>query len=170
MLGNEEDFTACLGLEVKGLDEHILNLEVSAFKTMIQEAVAEFPNLKVIATTLRVARSATRNDWGAICWAGGKFYQAPNRADMEILDRVGGGDSFASGLIYGLMQFNDPQRKTEAQIEIQAIADYLASAVGLGGRDRRISSDTERARSAVTNVLGKPSKKLATQSHPSVTT
>lgn len=113
MLGNEEDFTACLGLEVEGVDENLLNLEVTAFKKMIERAVEAFPNLKVIATTLRVAHSATRNDWGAICWTSGQFYSAPLRKDLEILDRVGGGDSFASGLIYGLMQVGDPQQAVD---------------------------------------------------------
>jgi 2-dehydro-3-deoxygluconokinase len=113
MIGNEEDFTACLGFDVDGVDEHISKIEVTAFKKMINEAVKAFPNFKVTATTLRAVRSATRNDWGAICWAGGKFYEAKNREDMEILDRVGGGDSFASGLIYGFMQFNDPQKAVE---------------------------------------------------------
>jgi 2-dehydro-3-deoxygluconokinase len=113
MLGNEEDFTACLGFEVEGADENLSRIEVSAFKKMIERAVLEFPNFKVAATTLRAVRSATRNDWGAICWAGGKFYEAPHRQDLEILDRVGGGDSFASGLIYGFMTSNDPQQAVE---------------------------------------------------------
>ena len=109
MIGNEEDFTVCLGFEVAGVDENISHIDVTAFKAMIEKAVAAFPNFKVTATTLRAVHSASRNDWGAICWAGGKFYEAPNRENLEILDRVGGGDSFASGLIYGLMKFNDPQ-------------------------------------------------------------
>ena len=109
MIGNEEDFTACLGFEVAGVDENISHIDVTAFKAMIEKAVAAFPNFKVTATTLRAVHSASRNDWGAICWAGGKFYEAPNRENLEILDRVGGGDSFASGLIYGFMKFNDPQ-------------------------------------------------------------
>ncbi len=113
MIGNEEDFTACLGFEVEGVDEHLSRIDVSAFRTMIAKAVKEYPNFKLTATTLRAVTSATRNDWGAISWADGKFYQAPNRADLEILDRVGGGDSFASGLIYGLLQFNDPQKAVE---------------------------------------------------------
>ena len=113
MLGNEEDFTACLGLEVKGVDEHISKIDVTAFRKMIERAVGEYPNFRVTATTLRAVKSATRNDWGAICWAGGKFYEAPNREDLEILDRVGGGDSFASGLIYGLLEFNDAQKAVE---------------------------------------------------------
>src|SRR6266480_645723 len=113
MIGNEEDFTACLGFEVEGVDENISTIDVGSFKKMIEKAVKTFPNFKVTATTLRAVRSATRNDWGAICWAGGKFHEAPNREDLEILDRVGGGDSFASGLIYGFMQFNDPQKAVE---------------------------------------------------------
>jgi len=113
MIGNEEDFTACLGFEVEGVDENISHIDVTAFKQMIEKAVKEYPNFKVTATTLRAVRTATRNDWGAICWAGGKFYEAPNRDDLEILDRVGGGDSFASGLIYGFIAFNDPQKAVE---------------------------------------------------------
>jgi 2-dehydro-3-deoxygluconokinase len=113
MIGNEEDFTASLGFNVDGVDEHISTIDVTAFMNMIQQAVKAFPNFKVTATTLRAVKSATRNDWSAICWAGGKFYEAVNRRDLEILDRVGGGDSFASGLIYGFMQFNDPQKAVE---------------------------------------------------------
>ncbi len=113
MIGNEEDFTACLGLQVEGLDEHISKIDVTAFKRMIETAVQQFPNFKVTATTLRAVKTATRNDWSAVCWAGGKFYEAAARPDVEILDRVGGGDSFASGLIYGFMTFNDPQKAVE---------------------------------------------------------
>jgi len=113
MIGNEEDFTACLGLEVEGMDESISKIDVSAFKKMIEKAIKAYPNLKVVATTLRSVKSATRNDWGAICWAEGNFYEAVNRPDLEILDRVGGGDSFASGLIYGLVQLNDAQKAVD---------------------------------------------------------
>ena len=113
MIGNEEDFTAALAFAVPGVDEQLANLEVRAFKQMIGQAIKVFPNFKVVATTLRSVRSATRNDWGAICWAGGKFYEAAHRKDLEVLDRVGGGDSFASGLIYGLLQLGDPQQAVE---------------------------------------------------------
>ena len=109
MLGNEEDFTACLGFEVEGLDENLSSLDVTNFKKMIEVAVEEFPNFAVTGTTLRTVKSAGINDWGAICWAGGRFYEAPLRENLEILDRVGGGDSFASGLIYGLLTSGDPQ-------------------------------------------------------------
>ena len=113
MIGNEEDFTACLGLEVKGVDHNLANLETEAFKQMITQAVAAFPNFKVVATTLRTVKSASVNDWGAICWADGRFFEAEMRKDLWILDRVGGGDSFASGLIYGFLQFNDPQKAVD---------------------------------------------------------
>jgi 2-dehydro-3-deoxygluconokinase len=107
MIGNEEDFTACLGLEVEGLDEHITNIQTESFKQMIARAVEEFPNFTVVATTLRTVRSATLNDWGAICYYDGQTHEAIHRHNLEIFDRVGGGDSFASGLIYGLLTTGD---------------------------------------------------------------
>ncbi|MGB8353809.1 MAG: sugar kinase [Chthoniobacteraceae bacterium] len=110
MIGNEEDFTASLGFEVEGADENLSVIETDNFKKMISTAVAEFPNFKVAATTLRTVKTATINDWGAICWAEGSFYEAIHRPNLEILDRVGGGDSFASGLIYGLMTSGDPAK------------------------------------------------------------
>jgi len=107
ILGNEEDFTACLGLEVEGVDENLLDLEVSGFQRMIATAVATYPSLKAVAATLRGVKSASVNDWGAICWCDGELHTATRRPDLEILDRVGGGDSFASGFIYGLMVLED---------------------------------------------------------------
>ena len=109
MIGNEEDFTACLGFEVEGVDETLSDLQVEGFKKMITLAVGEFSNLKVIGTPLRTVKSASINDWGAVCWAGGTFYEAPMRKNLEIFDRIGGGDSFASGLIYGFLTSSDPQ-------------------------------------------------------------
>jgi 2-dehydro-3-deoxygluconokinase len=109
MIGNEEDFTACLGFEVDGVDDNLTNLQVESFKKMINIAVGQFPNFKVTGTTLRTVKTAGINDWGAISWADGKIYEAPMRENLEIFDRVGGGDSFASGLIYGFMTFGDPQ-------------------------------------------------------------
>src|SRR2546430_931066 len=110
MMGNEEDFTACLGFEVQGVDESLSKIDVSAFKTMIAAVVEQYPNFKVVATTLRAVKSATRNDWGAICWAGGKFYEAPHRANLEILDRVGGGGRLASRLVLWLVTINEAQQ------------------------------------------------------------
>jgi len=108
MLGNEEDFSAALGYEVPGMDEHLSAFEVEGFKQMIARVVKDYPS-KVVATTLRKAKTATLNDWGAICYCDGKFYQAKNRENLEIFDRVGGGDSFASGLIYGFLAGQEPQ-------------------------------------------------------------
>ena len=122
MIGNEEDFTAALGFEVEGLDEHHSKLDVDNFRRMIEKAVAEFPNFKVVATTLRNAKTATVNDWGAVCLAGGELYQAPVRENLEILDRVGGGDSFASGLIFGLLTGRGPQWAVECGAAHGALA------------------------------------------------
>jgi 2-dehydro-3-deoxygluconokinase len=122
MLGNEEDFTACLGFNVEGMDEHFSKLDAGNFREMIERAVTEFPNLQIVATTLRDARTATLNDWGAVCYAGGQLYQATTRENLEIYDRVGGGDSFASGLIYGFLANKDPQWAVECGAAHGALA------------------------------------------------
>lgn len=104
MIGNEEDFTASLGFEVEGVDENLSDLDISSFKSMIATASEAYPNFQVIGNTLRTVHSASDNDWGAIAWSKeAGFAQATHRKNLEILDRVGGGDSFASGLIYGLL-------------------------------------------------------------------
>ena len=104
MIGNEEDFTASLGFEVEGNDEDLSTLALDGFTSMIHTAAAAFPNFQVIATTLRTVRSATINDWGALAWSPESgVVHAKHRERLEIMDRVGGGDSFASGLIYGLL-------------------------------------------------------------------
>ncbi len=103
MIGNEEDFTACLGLSIEGTDDNLTNLEIDSFKNMISNAVEMYPNFQAVATTLRGVKTATINDWGAVCWYEGNFHEAIHRPNLEIMDRVGGGDSFASGLIYGFL-------------------------------------------------------------------
>lgn len=104
MLGNEEDFTACLGLEVAGSDEKFSQLDSSAYAQMIKVAADSYPNFQVVASTLREVHSASRNDWRAIAWSRSEGFAESNEyKDLEILDRVGGGDSFASGLIYGFL-------------------------------------------------------------------
>jgi len=121
MLGNEEDFSAALGYEVPGMDEHHSTFEVENFKQMIAKVVKDYP-FQVVATTLRKAKTATLNDWGAVCYYDGKFYQAKNRENLEIFDRVGGGDSFASGLIYGFLAGQDPQWSVECGAAHGALA------------------------------------------------
>ena len=113
MIGNEEDFTACLGFEVEGVDENISSIEIESFQRMISQTVKEFPNFAVTATTLRAVKSATVNDWGAIVWHDGKFFQSRQYSALEIMDRVGGGDSFAPGLIYGFLTGGGPQKAVE---------------------------------------------------------
>lgn len=114
IFGNEEDFTACLGLEVEGIDKNLTELSTSGFKKMIDQVRKEFPNLKVIATTLRGVHSASSNDWRAIAWSEEEgFVESKQRQKLEIFDRVGGGDSFASGLIYGLMELKSLQVAVE---------------------------------------------------------
>jgi len=122
MLGNEEDFTAALGFEVEGIDENLSALDPENFRRMIERAVAEFPNFAVVATTLRSVKSATINDWGAVCYHGGRLYQATTRESLEVLDRVGGGDSFASGLIYGFLAGKGPQWAVECGAAHGALA------------------------------------------------
>jgi len=114
MIGNEEDFTACLGLDVPGIGPELSELDAASFREMIGEAAATYDNLKVIATTMRTVRSATVNDWGAIAWSREEgFVEATFRPGLEILDRIGGGDSFAAGLIFGLLELSELQLATE---------------------------------------------------------
>ncbi len=113
MIGNEEDFTAALGMKVEGLDEHLSSLDPENFKKMIGEAVTQFPNFRVVGTTLRTARTANVNDWGAILYADGDFHSAQTRENLEIYDRVGGGDGFASGMIYALLEGKSPKEAVE---------------------------------------------------------
>jgi len=104
LIGNEEDFTAALGFSVPGVDETLSKLDIRGFRAMMDAVRHEFPGVSLIAVTLRTAHTASRNDWGAMALdADGKFYEATARKDLEIYDRVGGGDSFASGLLFGLL-------------------------------------------------------------------
>jgi len=114
MIGNEEDFTAALGFQMSGGNENLTDLDSAKFRVMIEQVAKEYPNFQVIATTLRDVHSASRNDWGAIAWSRTEgFAEATNRKDLEILDRVGGGDSFASGLAYGLMELSSLKEAVE---------------------------------------------------------
>lgn len=122
MIGNEEDFTACLGFEIEGNDENLKELNIDGYFKMIEKAVKVYPNFKAVATTLRTVKTATVNDWSAICWADGKIYRGLEIPGLEIYDRVGGGDSFASGLIYGLMETGDPQKAVNYGVAHGALA------------------------------------------------
>jgi 2-dehydro-3-deoxygluconokinase len=121
LFGNEEDFAAALGFDVEGVDDQFERLPAASFKQMIGAVVDAYPNLSSVATTLRSARSAGVNGWGAICYHQGRFYEVAQR-DVEIHDRVGGGDSFASGFLYGLLSGNDPQWALECGVAHGALA------------------------------------------------
>jgi 2-dehydro-3-deoxygluconokinase len=150
LLGNEEDFTACLGFQVPDTDADFSSLSAANFKRMISAVTAEFPHLKVVATTLRAVRSASVNDWGAVAWSGGEFAEAAHRQGLGILDRVGGGDSFASGLVYGLLNLGDLQTAvdygaahgalamtTPGDTSMASLAEVEALARGGGARVQR---------------------------------
>jgi 2-dehydro-3-deoxygluconokinase len=102
LLGNEEDFSAMLGVKIEGVSEDFAELPIESYSQMLREVASLYPNLKLIASTLRSVRSATQNAWGAIALYEDKIVHVP-QTDIEILDRVGGGDSFASGIVYGLL-------------------------------------------------------------------
>ncbi|WP_375492597.1 sugar kinase [uncultured Jatrophihabitans sp.] len=122
MIGNEEDFSTSLGFDVPDTADDLSSLDAGNFRRMLGKVTAEYPNFEVVATTLRAVRTALRNDWGAIAWADGEFVEAVHRPDLDILDRVGGGDSFASGLIFGIL---DGRSLAEA-VELGAAHGALA--------------------------------------------
>lgn len=122
MIGNEEDFTEALGFRVEGLTAERAGLDPSAFKVMMADVVAAHPHLKVVATTLREVRSASSNDWSAILWHEGTFHEAPRRERLEVLDRIGGGDSFVSGMAYGFLTGRGPQYAVECGAAHGALA------------------------------------------------
>ncbi len=109
LIGNEEDFQKVLGYEVEGVDIEKGELDTTAFKNMVNKVVKDFPNIKIVGTTLRGVKTATINDWSAIMWADGKFYDGHKFDNLEIEDRVGGGDGFASGFTYGFLSGKTPQ-------------------------------------------------------------
>jgi 2-dehydro-3-deoxygluconokinase len=122
MFGNEEDFSAALGFPVAGVKDGQGDLHQAHFKVMIENVVKSFPQLSAVATTLRQAHTATRNDWSAIAYCEGAFHSAPKRENLEIFDRVGGGDAFVSGFIYALLTGRDPQWAVECGAAHGALA------------------------------------------------
>lgn len=122
LIGNEEDFSVGLGFEVEAVSETLTDLDTSSYERMIARVIETYPNVEVIGTTLREVRSATVNDWKALLWTGGTFYHSMEFPGLEILDRVGGGDSFASGLIYGFLHGLDPQAALDYGVAHGALA------------------------------------------------
>ncbi len=135
LLGNEEDFTAALGFDVEGVGESLSELDPESYARMVERVVAAYPNLRVVATTLRTAHTASRNDWGAILWAGGSIYQAKMRPGLEVLDRVGGGDLFASGLVYAFLSGLSPTEAVEWGAAHGALAMTTPGDASMATRD-----------------------------------
>ena len=113
LIGNEEDFQKVLGFEVEGADEHLKKLPVEGYKNMVQKIVKTFPNIRAVGTTLREVVSGLVNNWSAIMYYDGKFYESRKYEGLEVEDRVGGGDGFCSGFVYGLMHGMSPQECVE---------------------------------------------------------
>jgi 2-dehydro-3-deoxygluconokinase len=132
LLGNEEDFSAGLGYAMEGVDENLLELEVAHYERLLGRVLEEQPQLTLVASTLRQARTATMNDWGAVCRTHRGFHTGPRYDELEIYDRIGGGDSFASGLIYGLLEELD-------------IDDALAYGIAHGALAMTTPGDTSMA-------------------------
>jgi 2-dehydro-3-deoxygluconokinase len=122
MIGNEEDFTAALGFEVENASANYSELDLASYERMVRRVAGEYPNIAVVGTTLRRAQTASRNDWGAVCFTGDRLHTATTRRDLEIFDRVGGGDSFASGLIYGFLMGRSPEWAVECGAAHGALA------------------------------------------------
>jgi 2-dehydro-3-deoxygluconokinase len=122
MFGNEEDLHAALGYELEGVATDYLNLDLTAYAAALKRVSDDYPNLKLIATSLRRVKSASVNDWGGICFASGHLFQGEFLPDLQVLDRVGGGDSFASGLIYGLLTGRDVELSLRYAIAHGALA------------------------------------------------
>ncbi len=122
VVGNEEDFQVALGFDVDGVDEALTSLDPGSYGVMLERVAQAYPNLALLAVTLRVVRSASRNGWGGICRYDGAVYEATYREDLEILDRVGGGDAFASGLFYGFLTGVGPLRAVELAAAHGALA------------------------------------------------
>jgi 2-dehydro-3-deoxygluconokinase len=122
MIGNEEDFTASLGFEVEGLDHNIKGLDSNNFKKMLDSVKKMYPNFKAMATTLREVHTASDNDWAALLCCEDSFYDSLKLEHLDIYDRVGGGDSFASGLIYGFLSGKNPQEALNYGVAHGALA------------------------------------------------
>jgi 2-dehydro-3-deoxygluconokinase len=123
MIGNEEDFTESLGFKVKGLSDKFTEIDHTAFASMVDDVVATYPNFEIIATTLRKVHSASSNDWSAIVWSKETgLIQSQRFEKLEVLDRVGSGDSFASGLIYGLLDGRTIKESLELGVAHGALA------------------------------------------------
>jgi 2-dehydro-3-deoxygluconokinase len=146
LFGNEEDFSAALGFAVEGTDPGLEDLPTAGFRQMIMKVTDAFPNITAIATTLRTARSASTNGWGAICSFAGEFFEVP-QTDIDVCDRVGGGDSFASGFICGLLEDRGPEWALRCGVAHGALAMSTPGDTSMATRsevERRMKGSSAR--------------------------
>lgn len=122
LVGNEEDFFTCLGIHVEGLDPDLKDIDVDAYRRLAEEVARQYPNLDAIGITLRTVHSASSNSWGALAWTRRGVVVSQQYPQMGIYDRLGGGDSFASGFLYGLLEHDDPQLAVDLGAANGAIA------------------------------------------------
>lgn len=113
LIGNEEDFQKVLGFQVEGADESLKQLPVEGYKKMVKQVVQNYPHVRAVGTTLREVVSGLVNNWSAIMYYDGSFYESRRYENLEVEDRVGGGDGFCSGFIYGLLHGLAPQECVE---------------------------------------------------------
>jgi 2-dehydro-3-deoxygluconokinase len=113
IIGNEEDFQKSLGCSVQGIDENLQSLPVDAYKEMVKQIISQYPHFQIVGTTLREVKSGLLNNWSAIMYSQGKFYQSKKYENLEVEDRVGGGDGFCSGIIYGMLNNLPPEECVE---------------------------------------------------------
>jgi 2-dehydro-3-deoxygluconokinase len=146
LFGNQDNFAACLGLRTPSGDDAGMPPDAARLKGVIEEAGRQFPNLRVMAATLRVVCTATRNDWGALAWSHGTFAEAAQLHELEIFDRVGGGDGFAAGLIYGLMETGDLQTAVEYGAAHGALVMTTPGDTSMATRDEvvRLAADGDK--------------------------
>jgi 2-dehydro-3-deoxygluconokinase len=150
MFGNEEDFEAALGYGLEGVGSDYSNLDLRTYGAMLERVCADYPNLKLIATSMRLVKSASVNDWGGICYVGGQLVKSDFFEDLAVFDRVGGGDSFASGLIYGLLAGHGVEQSlgyavahgalamtTPGDTSMATLAEVERLAAGAGARIQR---------------------------------
>lgn len=122
LIGNEEDFEKVLGLKAEGVGEDYSALDPESYKDVVRRAVEAYPNVDYVGTTLRVAKTGLLNDWRTLLFNGEAFYLSRIYEDLEIVDRVGGGDSFSAGLITGLIEGMHPQAAVDFAGAYSALA------------------------------------------------
>ena len=121
IIGNEEDFEKMLGIKAEGGTESYTDLDPEGYRAVAQQVVRQYPNVQAVGTTLRHVKTALLNDWQTVMLYKGKFYASRKYEDLEILDRTGGGDSFASALICSILEGKDPQETVEFSAAYSAL-------------------------------------------------